>query len=143
MITFRGSCHCGALDFVYSSELPPEQWSVRACQCSFCRAHGAHYTSDPAGQVRFVHRDVSQLQRYRFGLKTADFLLCRKCGVFMGAVMAETAGVFVAINVNVFVDPKPRLPAALLTDFDAESREARILRRLKKWTPVVPDLASR
>jgi hypothetical protein len=52
---------------------------VQRCQCSFCRGHGACTTADPAGemQFRFVHPEF--LRRYRFALRTADFLTCKEC----------------------------------------------------------------
>jgi hypothetical protein len=30
----------------------------------------------------------SKLLRYRFGLKTADFLVCENCGIYMAAVIS-------------------------------------------------------
>jgi hypothetical protein len=41
------------------------------------------------------------LDRYRFGSKTADFLLCRDCGVYLGAVMQSARGGFGIINARV------------------------------------------
>ena len=80
MSVYRGNCHCGAVGFEYRTEKPVGEWFVRSCECSFCRKHGAIYTSDPAGSTRFVHKDVSALSRYRFGHKTADFVFCGRCG---------------------------------------------------------------
>ena len=84
-----GRCHCGALGFVLTSTTPPAEWQIRACQCAFCRAHAALSLSDPRGSLRFVHADPSRLQRYQFALRTADFLLCRECGVYIAAVTRE------------------------------------------------------
>lgn len=53
---FEGACHCGAIGYLYRTALDPERWNVRACQCSFCRAHAARTTSDPAGSVQFRER---------------------------------------------------------------------------------------
>ena len=50
---FRGSCHCAAIGFSFQTRLSVDQWSVRACQCQFCRAHGALTTSDPTGRLVF------------------------------------------------------------------------------------------
>jgi hypothetical protein len=95
---FKGSCHCGALGFSFQTALPVAKWSVRACQCRFCRAHGALTTSDPGGRLMFDIRDVDLLERYRFGLKTADFLLCKRCGVYVGAQIETFHGAFGTIN---------------------------------------------
>ncbi len=88
-IIIPGGCHCGNLTFEMRSARPPEELPLRTCGCGFCRAHGGLYTSDPEGFVRFAVRDPARLSRYRFGHGTADFLICRDCGVFLGAVMSE------------------------------------------------------
>lgn len=82
-ISYTGACHCGALTFRYDTKLPSVSWPVRACQCSFCRLHAALTSSDPAGSLSFHASDLSRLQRYRFGARTADFLICRHCGAYL------------------------------------------------------------
>src|SRR5436190_940430 len=74
--------------------LVPAQWNIRACQCAFCRAHAALSCSDPNGTLAFVERETGVLARYRFGLKTADFLLCMRCGVYNGATIETPDGRF-------------------------------------------------
>jgi hypothetical protein len=138
-VIYRGSCHCGAIGFDYRTELAPGEWSVRACQCAFCRAHGALSTSDPGGTLEFRADTAERLERYRFGLRTADFLLCRSCGVYIGAVLAGPEGRFGIINVNALVggvSPAPAQPA----DYAAEDTLARVARRVSRWTPVVAGL---
>lgn len=49
MSEYVARCHCGALMACYRTALPPCNWHIRACQCSFCRTHSALSTSDPAG----------------------------------------------------------------------------------------------
>lgn len=80
VVATAGTCAgpCGLV----SSELP-----ARACQCGFCRKHDSLYTSDPQGQMRFTVQDRAAIIRYRFASKTADFLICRRCGVYVGAQM--------------------------------------------------------
>ena len=79
---YEGSCHCGAIGWTYRTAIAPPQWPVRSCQCSFCRRHATRCTSDPAGSVEFSVVDRDALHRYRFGLQTAEFLMCRRCGVY-------------------------------------------------------------
>jgi hypothetical protein len=129
-----GRCHCGALGFVLSSDTPPAGWQVRACQCAFCRAHSALSVSDPSGTLRLTHRDASRLQRYQFALRTADFLLCRDCGVYIAAVTRD--GKHGIINTRALVDP-PALGAAQPMVYDGESEATRLARRAERWTPVV------
>ncbi len=138
--SYAGSCHCGAIGFAYESPLPPEQWPVRCCDCSFCRAHGACCTSDPGGSVRFVISKPDHLLRYRFARRTADFLICRACGVYIGALITADRGTFGLVNLNAFVAPPDGLSAPKTTNYDAESGSRRVARREEGWTPVVGDI---
>src|ERR1700739_690276 len=134
--TFSGNCHCGALGFRFQTALPPAAWSVRACQCSFCRLHGALSTSDPAGSLTFHVKDFDSLQRYRFSLKTADFLVCGRCGVYVGAQIETPRGAFGILNALTLVQMPDGLPAAKRADYSAESSAERVRRREQRWTPL-------
>lgn len=115
--------------------MPPGEWSVRACQCTFCRAHAALSTSDSSGSVRFFEHSVGALNRYRFGQRTADFLTCRNCGVYLGAVIDTARGRFGIINVNALRRIPAGLPAPVPMDYENETLEQRIARREERWTP--------
>jgi hypothetical protein len=134
--SFEGACHCGALEYTYETAVPPKRWSVRACQCGFCLGHGAHSTSDAKGQVSFRYLQPDRLRRYRFGLRTADFLICRQCGMYIGAVMLTGGGAVAVINVNTLKGSPRTLSEAKLVNHKNESLEERRGRRLKTWTPV-------
>jgi len=134
--TFEGSCHCGALGFSFQTSLPAAGWSVRACQCGFCRAHGARTTSDPSGRLAFHVKRREALQRYRFGLMTADFLLCRDCGIYLGAQIATARGAFGIINTLALVAQPEGLPAASEANYASETTGDRIARREQRWTPL-------
>ena len=56
----------------------------RACQCGFCRRHGARTVSDPAGAASLSLGEKAM--RYRFGTGTTDFLICGRCGVYVAAL---------------------------------------------------------
>ena len=134
--SFTGSCHCGAVRFLYSTAIAPSQWSVRACQCSFCRAHGARTVSDPSGTVRFEITDPGSVARYRFGLGTADYLICARCGVYVAAVITSSRGRFATINVNALSPSAMDLPDAQPISYEHETPAQRIARREQRWTPV-------
>ncbi len=134
--TYEGRCHCGAIGFSYETELAPGSWSVRACQCSFRRAHGARCTSDPRGSVRFRISKPDALVRYSFALRTADFLICRQCGVYIAAILSSARGRFATINLDSLASTPPELPSAEPVSYDSESREERAARRESRWTPV-------
>ena len=134
--SFEGSCHCGAIAFTFETAQAPEFWQIRACQCGFCRRHGARTTADPAGRVVFRVRDQTALQRYGFGLHTADFLLCRNCGAYLAAVLTSANGQFATLNVNALTEP-PGLASAVAVSYDGESAQDRQRRREQRWTPVI------
>jgi len=131
-----GGCHCGNISFVFDSTAPLGQLGLRACQCSFCRAHGARTTSDPNGTFALTVGDESKLQRYRFGLNTADFLICRECGAFIGALMEEEGRRYITVNANTFKPPPAYDIIAVAHDFGGENVAGRTARRAAKWTPV-------
>ena len=129
-------CHCGALSARYETALPVERWGVRACQCSFCRAHDALSVSDPAGTLEFCATRLECLQRYRFGSGITEFLLCRGCGVYIGARLASEPGAFGIINAHALVPIPPQLPAATPMDYGAETASDKRTRRTARWTPL-------
>jgi hypothetical protein len=133
---YVGSCHCGAIGFVYRTFIEPDQWSIRACQCSFCRAHNALSTSDPDGELDFDAADPGSLQKYRFALGTADFLLCQRCGVYIGAAIESTNGTFGIVNTHALTDPPVNLADSVEISYDSENTEGRLSRRGQRWTPV-------
>jgi hypothetical protein len=137
--TFQGSCHCGAIGFSFRTSQPPCQWAVRACQCSFCRAHGARTVTDAKGLVTFHVGDASALTRYRFGTRASDFLICGNCGVYIAALHTSGKGQFATVNVNTF-DALPDVPEAVPVLYDGESLEQRQSRREQRWTPVAEAL---
>jgi hypothetical protein len=134
--TWRGSCHCGAVAFKYETAKPPAEWPVRECQCSFCQKHGACYTSDPAGTLRFTHREAAALSRYRFGHHSADFVFCGRCGGYLGAVTEESGKALMVVNLRAIDPPPEGLPAPQTMTYDGESNDDRNLRRSARWTPV-------
>ncbi len=135
---YPGHCHCGAVGFDYATARAPAEWSVRACQCRFCRMHDALSTSDPAGRLAFAHAEPDQLQRYRFALKTADFLLCGRCGVYVGAMIDVGGASYGIINTHALDAAPPDMASVGAISYDDEDIDGRVSRRAQRWTPVVP-----
>lgn len=136
MAVYPGQCHCGAIGFQFRTEEPPSRWAVRACQCSFCTAHGAACVSDPSGAVAFTHAREPELHRYRFGLRTADFLLCRNCGVYIGAMLTDAEGAFATLNTRAMDIPSRDISTPRPVVYGRESAAERRGRRKRQWTPV-------
>jgi hypothetical protein len=129
---FEGGCHCGAISAVFETALAPDEIEVRADQCGFCRRHGAKTVSDPAGRLTLRFAEAA-VQRYRFGGRTADFLICRDCGAYVASVM-EDFGVLNVVGANIAAlagrDARP-------VDYDGETPDERRTRRRQRWTPTI------
>ena len=136
MADYRGECHCGAIGYVYRCAAAPADWAIRACQCRFCRAHDALSASDPAATISFFATEPGRLQPYRFGLQTADFLVCRQCGVYIGASIETPKGRFGIINTHALVDPAPAIARPQPISYDGEETDDRVTRREERWAPV-------
>lgn len=131
----HGRCHCGNLEYELETALTPEALPLRACQCSFCRGHGALSTSDPRGSVAIRAQDPSLVQRYRFGLGITDFLICRRCGVYLLAMMQIDGAYYAVLSANV-LDCRERMGPAQAMDYEGEDEAGRMARRKARWTPV-------
>ena len=132
---YQGRCHCGEIGYSYTTELAPPDWAVRACQCSFCRAHGVRMTSDPSGSVEFHATEPERMSRYRFGHNTCDFLICNKCGVYIAAVMQSGKERFAVINVNALDSCPTDLQEPQPMFYDKQNAEEKSQRRERLWTP--------
>ena len=131
----RGGCHCGNLRLTLKLSQAPAAMRVRACGCSFCRGHNTRTTSDPSGSVDIRAADWSLVEPYRFGSGTAEFLVCRRCGVYIGAVSDTPAGWRATINTNCLDDRAAFTQPATAVDHDGEALEDRLNRRARTWTP--------
>ena len=139
--TYSGGCHCGNLAIRFETALPQDALPVRSCACSFCTRHGTRCTSDPAGRVEITVGDPGRLERYRFGLGTTDYLICRTCGVYAGAVMDSGGSAVAIVNINCLVDADDGWQAAKAMNYDGETGPERRARRLKSWTPAAEIVA--
>jgi len=132
-----GGCHCGNITVALDLSLPPEEMPLRSCSCSFCRAHGTRTLSDRNGQVEITATDWSQVERYRFGSRTAEYILCRRCGVYIGAVCDTATGLRAVINTNCLQDRAAFTRAPAAPDYDGEPTESRLARRSTNWMPAI------
>jgi hypothetical protein len=91
--------------------------------------------SDPQGKLTIAIHDAAAVQRYRFGLATADYFLCGRCGVYLAAVLTDDDNLYGIAIVNALDDAarftQPPKPA----DYSAEDAAARRRRRRTRWTP--------
>ena len=128
---YEGSCHCGAVSAEYETDAPV--W-LRQDGCGFCSSRGVKSASDPKGRLTLITRQ--RLLRYRFGHKTADFLICMICGTYVAAQMESTHGSVGVLNVVGLEISQLKDEPATLASLDGESVDDRIKRRLSRWTPM-------
>ncbi len=132
----EGGCHCGNLSIRFETALTTAALPLRACQCSFCRARGVLSTSDPAGAVDVSAADGALVQRYRFGLGITDYLICRRCGVYVLAVAEMDGARYAVINANALACRAELDGPVQAMDYDGETAETRRARRKTRWTPL-------
>lgn len=132
MSRLHGQCHCGevrvAIEGVAAAELP-----LRACQCGFCRRHGAVWTSHPEAHVTFIG---GRLHKYRFGHRQSDYMFCAECGCCVGAAVEIEGERYAIVNITGVDLPgfEGRTPERWV--FDDETPQARAARRKARWSPI-------
>jgi hypothetical protein len=132
----EGECHCGRVRVRLRLSRKARDIELRACQCSFCRRHGARTFADPKGHAQIETDTPAALHRYRFALRTADYLMCRVCGVYLGAVIQVEGVQLATINAAGLDLGAFRAHEARPADYSGECYDERLRRRLAAWMPV-------
>jgi hypothetical protein len=83
--------------------------------------------SDPEGSFEVRADDWSVVERYRFGTRTCDFLICSRCGVFIAAVAGADEGTRAVVFTSV----------PTMHEFQGETIDNRLPRRAANWMPAV------
>ena len=131
----QGSCHCGNLKFAFDWPEIGSAIPVRACSCELCSKHRAVWTSHPNGRFRLTVADVARTNQYRFGTKSADFHVCRTCGVMPISTCVVASRSFAVVNIHTFDGVDSSRFEKRKTNFEGETIEDRFARRQKTWTP--------
>ncbi|UCH17509.1 MAG: GFA family protein [Burkholderiales bacterium] len=76
MSTYRGSCHCGRVQFEVRTKLT----RVSECNCSICRRKGYLHHMVPPDRFRLLQGEDA-LTTYQFGTGRAQHQFCKVCGV--------------------------------------------------------------
>lgn len=136
MTVYEGGCHCGNIRLSFQTAIAPHDLEIRACQCSFCRGHNSLAAADPKGFLTIGVQNEARLSRYVFGLRTAEYLVCSDCGVYVAAVTPDGVEQRAIVIVNALDEREQfdRKPSP--TVYDAETRDERISRRSARWMPV-------
>jgi len=133
---YSGRCHCGAVTVALELSRPAGDVRLRACQCGFCRPRGTRTISDNAGHAEITLASSDAINRYRFGLKLADYLVCTTCGTYIGAVQDDPDRSIAVINVAGLAIPEFAGLDADPVAYADETPEARRSRRRSYWMPV-------
>jgi hypothetical protein len=74
--TYRGSCHCGKVQFEVDADLD----HVRVCNCSICSKRGAliHRVEEECFRL---HTPIEELALYQWHTRTAKDYFCPDCGI--------------------------------------------------------------
>jgi len=132
----KGGCHCGRISLVFSSSICTEEFSPRACDCSYCVKHGAQFISDRNGSLVVNVKEADALGEHRFGHELAKFLFCKSCGTFVVVLFEADGRTFGSVNTRCFEagvkfgDPQTVSPQKLNAD-----------QKKERWTKVMtPDV---
>jgi len=115
-MTYKGSCHCGAVRF--EADIDLAAGTVR-CNCSICAKTRSWMAFVQEDAFRLVSGDQS-LRDYQFGRKVIHHKFCAQCGVRSFAHGDDGKGTrFYAVRVNCLdgIDPQ-ELVNAPVTYFD-------------------------
>jgi hypothetical protein len=137
IMNYQGSCHCRNLRIEFATETRAAEIEVRAYQCSFCRKHGSHAVADSAGQLLIRAERGDLVGRHAFGLRTAEYLICRNCGVYVAAVTTGESQLRGIAIVNCLDERRQFAREPIVVDYSSESRDGRIERRRRRWTPAI------
>jgi hypothetical protein len=100
MHKLSGGCHCGNIQVELELSGTPDTFHPRACDCDFCRKHSATYVSDAQGSLVIRLKHEADSGRYHQGSGLAECLLCRNCGVLIGALYQSDTLLYATVNVK-------------------------------------------
>ena len=131
----EGGCHCGRLRVAFTITKPLTELPLRACQCTFCRRHGGLTTSDPAGEIVLTVSEPPADGWYRFGTGMTEFWVCPRCGVYVGGYVESGGQGRAVVNTRALDARDDFTQAPTPMDYGRETREERLARRMRVWSP--------
>ncbi len=78
MPTYKGSCHCGDIQFEVVREQPIDR--LLECNCSICTKKGIVHTPAEDQELR-ITAGAGKLALYQFGSGDARHQFCPRCGI--------------------------------------------------------------
>jgi len=78
-------------------------------------------------------REAALVNHYLFGTRTAEFHVCRGCGVVPLVTSRIGGRLYAVVSVNAFENVEPALIQRAPAVFDEESEATRLARRARNW----------
>jgi hypothetical protein len=114
--TFKGSCHCGVVQF---SVRAPDEVEVEDCNCSICQKSGYLHLIVPLSRFEITQGE-DHLSCYTFNSGVAKHYFCNTCGVKPFYIPRSNPD---GMDVNVrCLDQKPS--KLTIVEFDGQNWEA-------------------
>ena len=77
LATYKGTCHCGAIQFQIETDFP----ELTTCDCSICSRKNALMVKVHESKFTLLRGEQS-LSEYQFHTHTARHYFCRVCGIY-------------------------------------------------------------
>lgn len=90
---YKGSCHCGQVDFEIEGELT----QVIECNCSICSQKGALLWGVSPNQFRLL-TSPGNMATYTFSKETIKHRFCPNCGIHTFAEGILSGNLMVVVN---------------------------------------------
>jgi hypothetical protein len=114
-LTYRGSCHCGAVRFEVEA---PEKVTAQDCNCSICAKSGFLHLIVPKSKFKLLGGEEN-LTTYTFNTGVAQHKFCQTCGVKSFYIPRSNPD---GIDVNVrCLEPEPK--ELIVEKFDGRNWE--------------------
>jgi len=131
-VTLHGGCHCGNIRLALAGVPEAAPLGARECGCSFCVRHGGLWTSVPGATLTVTLARPADVHAYSFGTKSADFHVCRTCGV-VPVVTCRIERLYAVVSVRALEGIDPRRLERRAADFEGEALPERLARRTRSW----------
>jgi len=132
-MSLTGGCHCGNIRLTLSGVPEGALLAVRECGCSFCVKHGGLWMAPAGARLTVAIAQPAEAARYAFGTRTADFHVCRLCGVVPLVTSRIEGRLYAVVSVRALEGiPEARLERRAV-DFEGEETAERLARRVRHW----------
>ena len=112
---YKGSCHCGAVQFEIEA---PETLECQDCNCSICSKSGYLHLIIPQSKFNLIQGENS-LTTYTFDTGQAKHKFCKICGIKSFYIPRSNPDGY---DVNIHcLEPKPK--ELIIEEFDGKNWE--------------------